>query len=115
MKKTIALPLLNLITLDEEDQKILDQVELRKRLEFVREAILTLAIEQGYWPPTGQPIYVPADKWQKVQEAESKNRSVDYSYVAAYFYLKSLPGFSYRQKSDIIREAIKNYTTIEEK
>jgi hypothetical protein len=112
MKKTITLPLLNLITLDEAIQEILDQAEAHKKLEFVREAILSMAIEHGYWPPSGQPIYVPADKWRKVQEVEEKHRSVDYSYVIAYFWLKSLPKFSYRQKSDIIREAIKNYATV---
>lgn len=105
-KPIITLPLLNLITLDEETEEILGRQEKRKKSAFIREAILNLAISHGYWPPNSQPVYIPGKKWAQVQEAENKNRSVDYSYVIAYYWLKALPMYSYRQKSQIVREAI---------
>lgn len=107
--ETITLPLLNLVTLDQETQTILDQTETRERLSFIREAILDLAIKHGYWPPENQPVYMPVNKWKRVQEAKTKSRSVDYAYVIGYFWLRALPEFSYKQKSEIIREAIKAY------
>lgn len=104
---TLRIPLLNLITLDEETQKVIDQLEDGKKSGFVREAIVSRAGQLGFERPTQKPPYVPLHKWQAVQKAEAKNRSVDYSYVVAYFWLKSLPEYSYRQKSEIVREAIK--------
>jgi hypothetical protein len=108
--KTVTLPLLNLITLDDETKRILSLAESRRKLELVRKAILSFATEQGYCLPDSKPAYIPDDKWQKVQQAKNKHRSVNYSYVVAYFWLKSLPEYSYRQKSEIIREAIKSYS-----
>jgi hypothetical protein len=88
--KPFTLPLLNLVTPDKEVQGILNKQKPRQKLSFVRKAILNFAIDQGYQLPNDQPVYVSTNKWQKVQEAKNKHRSVDYSYVLAYFWLKSL-------------------------
>jgi hypothetical protein len=111
MKKTIRLPLLNLITLDKATGDILDRQAPGKKLGFVRQSILNFASKQGFAFPHIRPDYAPAQKWQKVNEAKNKRRSVDYSYVIAYYWLKSLAIYSYRQKSDIIREAIKSFNS----
>lgn len=110
--KKLPLPPLNLITLDKETQEILDRQGTYKKSKFVRESILEFANLHGFTLPESCPNYMPVHKWKQIQENGKKNRSKNYSYVIAYYWLKSLPKFSFWLKSEIIREAIKFYFNI---
>ena len=109
MKEVISLPLLSQIVLDDETIEILKTVEDRKRSEFIRKAIMSLAIEKGHKSLHSNPVYMPAKKWNEVIEHQEKSRRADYNYVVAYFWLKSLPQYGFLQKSEIVRMAIKAF------
>lgn len=94
---------------DEKTKKMAKEMGEGHWSQFVRKAILKFAEDKGFEAPTNKPPYMPPNKWQKIQVAQEKKRHVNYDYVIAYHWLKSLPSYSYVQKSEIIREAIKYF------
>jgi hypothetical protein len=114
MKKKFNVSMLYQVTHDKETIKIFEGIGKGKRGSFVREAILEFASNEGFKLPKQLPGYMPFEKWQVIQSSQSTSRKVDYAFLIAYYWLKALPRYSYRGKSEIVREAIKWYATNEE-
>jgi hypothetical protein len=112
MKVKFNIPLLYQTVHDEETKEIAKQVGSRQWSSFVRKSIVAFAENKGFNRPNEKPAYVPINKWQRLQELEKKQRVVDYSYVVAYHWLKTLPSYLLVMKSEVIREAIKFHFNI---
>jgi hypothetical protein len=114
MKKKFNVSLLYQVTHDNETIEIFENVDEGKRGSFVREAILEFASNEGFRLPKELPDYMPPSKWKMIQDFQGVSRKVDYSFLVAYHWLKSLSRYSYKGKSEIVREAIKWHAINEE-
>lgn len=110
MSKKFCVPILNSMTHNKITVRVLEPYrKKRKQTEFIREAIMKIAIEKGYEIiPIGikSPDYIPDKIWTKIKKAQSKSFFVNYNYVIAFLWLLSLPEFADYKKSKLMRKII---------
>lgn len=112
-KKLFSLPALGTLWHSERTKEILaPHVKRRNQSAFVRQAILDFADNEGFdYVPfdTARPDYVSDNTWDLFQILKQKGYGkVDYTYIVAFHFLKSLPQYQFYNKSKLIREIIEN-------
>lgn len=113
MSKLFCVPILNAMAHNKDTKVILEPYrKQRKQSKFIREAIIDFALKQGYNPvklgkscPFHLREIVPLKVWKKTRAAHLKGY-LDYNFVIAFYWLLSLPEFTKRNKSRLMREII---------
>ncbi len=111
----------------EETQDIMFiQLKVENDSDFIRKAIVHLAQKNGFLEkPTTQPAYISIDKWTMIRQLDlssfiQKNgkmvgsrgdRSVDYTYLYAFWFLHSLEKYQHAHYAELQRCAIIDYGT----
>jgi hypothetical protein len=90
----------------EETREILNKIEGNKS-EFIRDKILEFARLQGFnwrlYYNNGKPEFFNANQWRRYEELEETSKRVDYIYILAYRWLKSLDKFQYANDATLQR------------
>lgn len=107
--RLFSVPVLGALYHSEETKRILTPYAM-KRLQtvYVREAILEFARDKGFdatWQ-TSKPKYVTKSDWQKIDKLQQKSNRIDYIFLVAFYWLKSLSEFRHHKKSKLIRTII---------
>ncbi len=102
------------------------QLGIENDSDFIRKSIVHLAQKNGFLEkPTAQPSYISIDKWTMIRQLDlnsfiQKNgkmvrargdRSVDYTYLYAFWFLHSLEKYKYAHYAELQRRAIIEYGT----
>ncbi len=102
------------------------QLGIENDSDFIRKSIVHLAQKNGFLEkPTTQPAYIDMDKWSKIRQLDlnsfiQKNgktvkargyRGVDYTYLYAFWFLRSIPEYKHPTSAELQRLAIVDYGT----
>lgn len=110
-RKFFSIPVLGVLKHSKKTREILEPYAAQSKQScFVRDAIVSYASRRGfaYNDSTNgnRPNFVPAQVWNKILDLQAKSKRVNYSYVIAFYWLKSLPEFTLHPKSKLFREII---------
>lgn len=111
----------------EETQNIMFiQLGIENDSDFIRKSIVHLAQKNGFLEkPTTQPAYISTDKWTIIRQLDLSsfiqkngktvrargNRGVDYTYLYAFWFLRSLEKYQHAHYAELQRCAIIDYGT----
>ncbi len=102
------------------------QLEIENDSDFIRKSIVHLAQKNGFTDkPIIQPSYITMDKWIRIRELDLRSfiqingkmvkargdRGVDYTYLYAFWYLRSIPEYKHPTSAELQRLAIIDYGT----
>jgi hypothetical protein len=73
--------------------------------KFIRAQVLKFAASHGFeWAANGyRPGFMSDEKWQRYSELSGKSRHIDYTFLVAYDWLKSLDKFHYSTDANLMR------------
>jgi hypothetical protein len=110
MANTFHLNGLPMVRHTKETREIFSEIKGNKS-EFQRNKILEFTKQYGFsWQSNNGniPDFVPKGKWQEYQRLSKYSTTIDYTYIIAYYWLRSLDKFQFAKHADLQRLIISN-------